>query len=208
MKIAVWVLACAGLAPAYGSVPASPNRTHEKVGFVQRLDAQAPLDLPFRDETGRAVTLGAYFGKKPVLLNLVYFECPMLCTEVLNGTVQALRALPLTMGKDFTVVTVSIDARETPTLAAAKKRVYLDRYGRKGPRDGWAFLTGPEPSIKALASAVGFGYAYDKELDQFAHGSGIIILTPRGRVSHYFYGVEYPADDVRLSLIEASRNAR
>jgi protein SCO1/2 len=184
--------------------PAYQNKVLEKVGFTQNLGAQVPLDLSFRNEQGQSVPLSAYFGQKPVLLNLVYFECPMLCTEVLNGTVRTLRAMPLTVGKDFNVVTVSFDPRETSSMAAAKKNVYLDRYGRKGSRDGWAFLTGDEPSIKALADAVGFHYAYDKELDQYAHASGIIVLTPEGQVSHYFYGVEYPTQETRLALVEAS----
>jgi protein SCO1/2 len=204
MKQFCWIFIVTALAPLYGSTPAYQGKMLGKVDFTQNLDVQVPLDLPFRDETGRIVHLSDYFGKKPVLLNLVYFECPMLCTEVLNGTVRTLRALPLTVGKEFNVLTVSFDARETPALAAAKKNVYLDRYGRKGSRDGWAFLTGPESSIKALADAVGFHYAYDKEINQFAHASGIMILTPQGRVSHYFFGVEYPAQAVRLSLVEAS----
>jgi len=204
MKKILWLLIATTLAPVYGSTPEHQNKILEKVGFTQNLDAQAPLNLSFHDEQGRTVPLSTYFGQKPVLLNLVYFECPMLCTEVLNGTVRTLRAMPLTVGKDFNVVTVSFDPRETSVMAAAKKRVYLDRYGRKGTQGGWAFLTGTEPSIKALADAVGFHYSYDKELDQFAHASGIMILTPEGRVSHYFYGVEYPVQEVRLALVEAS----
>jgi len=204
MKKLFWILICASLMPLYAATPAQQNKVLEKVGFTQNLGAQVPLDLPFHDEKDRPVKLADYFGQKPVLLNLVYFECPMLCTEVLNGTVRTLRVLPLTVGKEFNVVTVSFNPHETSVLAAAKKRVYLDRYGRKGSQDGWAFLTGPEISIKALADAVGFHYTYDKELDQYAHASGIMILTPQGRVSHYFYGVEYPAQDVRLSLVEAS----
>jgi protein SCO1/2 len=188
----------------YASTPRHQDQMLEKVGFTQNLGAQAPLDLPFRNEKGETVLLSAYFGQRPVLLNLVYFECPMLCTEVLNGTVRTLRAMPLSVGKEFNVVTVSFDPREKPAMAAAKKNVYLDRYSRKGSRDGWAFLTGDEPSIKALADAVGFHYSYDKEIDQFAHASGIMILTPEGRVAHYFYGVEYPTQEVRLALVEAS----
>ena len=204
MKKIFWILIIASLAPVYGSTPAHENSILEKVGFTQNLDAQVPLDLLFRDETGRAVPLSNYFGKRPVLLNLVYFKCPMLCTEVLNGTVRTLRAMPLSIGKDFNVVTVSFDPRETSAMAAAKKSVYLDRYGRQGSQKGWAFLTGPESSIQALAAAVGFRYSYDKELDQFAHASGIVILTPDGHVAHYFFGVEYPVQDVRLSLVAAS----
>lgn len=189
---------------AYASTPQHQNQILEKVGFTQNLDAQVPLNLPFRNEKGETVPLSTYFGKKPVLLNLVYFECPMLCTEVLNGTVRTLRTMPLKIGKDFNVVTVSFDSRETPKLASMKKAMYLDRYGHPGADSGWAFLTGSDASIKALADAVGFHFAYDKELDQFAHASGIMILTPEGRVARYFYGVEYPVQDVRLSLVEAS----
>ncbi len=204
MKKLSWLLLAGSVTLAYGSTPKQQKDLLKKVGFTQNLNAQIPLNVPFRDEAGRTVPLSSYFGKKPVLLNLVYFACPMLCTEVLNGTVRTLRTMPLKVGKDFNVITVSFDARETSQLAAAKKRVYLDRYGRPGAEAGWAFLTGTEPSIQALADAVGFHFAYDKEIDQFAHASGIIILTPEGRISHYFYGVEYPVQDVRLSLVEAS----
>jgi len=192
-----------GFTTAYASTPEHQNDVLKKVGFTQNLNASCPLNLIFQDETGHTVPLSTYFGKKPVLLNLVYFQCPMLCTEVLNGTVRTLRAMPLKIGTDFNVVTVSFDSRETPRLAAAKKAMYLDRYGRPGAASGWAFLTGAAPSIQALADAVGFHFAYDKDIDQFAHASGIIILTPEGRISHYFYGVEYPVQEVRLSLVEA-----
>jgi len=188
----------------HASTPAHQNKILEKVGFTQNLNAQVPLNLPFRNEKGETVPLSTYFGKKPVLLNLVYFRCPMLCTEVLNGTVRTLRAMPLKVGKDFNVVTVSFDARETPKMAAMKKALYIDRYGHPGAENGWAFLTGTTPSIQALANAVGFHFAYDPELDQFAHASGIVVLTPEGRVARYFFGVEYPVQDVRLSLVEAS----
>ncbi len=183
---------------------AAPNDLLKKVGFTQNLDAQVPLNVSFHNEAGQPVPLSTYFGKKPVLLNLVYFRCPMLCTEVLNGTVRTLRANPLKVGRDFNVVTISFDSRETSKMAAIKKTVYLDRYGHPGSESGWAFLTGVDASINAVADSVGFHFAYDKEIDQFAHASGIIILTPEGRVSHYFYGVEYPTQDVRLALVEAS----
>ena len=196
------LLLCAVSAGA--RTPESQNKILEKVGFTQNLDTQVPLNLPFRNEKGEIVPLSTYFGQKPVLLNLVYFQCPMLCTEVLNGTVRTLRMMPLKIGEDFNVVTVSFDPRETPKLAAMKKAMYLDRYGKPGAESGWAFLTGSEASIKGLADAVGFHFAYDKEIDQFAHASGIILLTPEGRVARYFYGVEYPVQDVRLSLVEAS----
>ena len=176
------------------------------VGIDQKLDAQVPLDLAFRDETGRAVRLGDYFGKRPVVLSLVYYDCPMLCTLVLNGMVRGLRAIPFEPGKDFEAVTVSFDPHETPALAAAKKRTYLDRYRRPGAEAGWHFLTGGEASIRPLTQAVGFRYTYDPEIKQFAHASGIMLLTPEGRVSRYFYGLEYSARDMRLGLVEASAN--
>lgn len=204
MRMFFWVLLIGSAATAFGRTPDYQNKLLQKVGFTQNLDAQVPLDLPFRNEKGETVPLSTYFGRKPVLLNLVYFQCPMLCTEVLNGTVRTLRAMPLKVGKDFNVVTVSFDSRETPRLAASKKAVYLDRYGKPGAAAGWAFLSGTDSSIKALADAVGFHFAYDKDIDQFAHASGIVILTPEGRVARYFYGVEYPVQDVRLSLVEAS----
>lgn len=194
-----------GLSPLQARTPEQQNETLAKVGFTQNLNAQIPLNLVFQDETGASVPLSTYFGKKPVLLNLVYFQCPMLCGEVLNGIIRTLRMIPLSAGKDFNVVTVSIDPREKPTLAAAKKAVYLDKYHRKGAENGWAFLTGSASEIQTLADIVGFHFTYDKEIDQFAHASGIMIVTPTGRLSHYFFGVEYPPQDVRLSLVDASQ---
>ena len=175
-----------------------------EVGFDQRLDAQVPLDAAFVDEAGRAVRLGDYFGTKPVILVLAYYRCPMLCTQVLNGLVRSMMDLPLELGKDYEVVTVSFDARETPALAAAKKETYLERYGRRGGGEGWHFLTGKEDAIKALADSVGFRFTYDPRNDQFAHASGIMVLTPQGKVSRYFYDVRYSPRDVRLGLVEAS----
>ncbi len=174
------------------------------VGFDQRLDGQVPLDLPFRDEAGGAVRLGDYFDTKPVILVLAYFKCPMLCTEVLNGLVRTMLDLPLDLGKDFRIVTVSFDPRETPELAAAKKKTYLERYGHRGAEDGWHFLTGEEASIKRLTEAVGFRYTYDPRTDKFAHASGILVLTPTGRISRYFYDIRYSPRDLRLGLVEAS----
>lgn len=176
------------------------------VGFDQRLDAQVPLDLVFRDEAGQAVHLGDYFGKKPVILVLAYYRCPMLCTMVLNGLVRALLDVPFQAGKEFTIVTVSFDPRETPELAAAKKRTYLERYGREGAAEGWHFLTGEEDAIQGLTDAVGFRYTYDAKHDQFAHASGIMILTPKGRIARYFYDVTYSPRDLRLGLVEAAEN--
>lgn len=176
------------------------------VGITQRVGVRIPGDLAFTDEEGRAVSLGAYFGKRPVILSLVYYECPMLCTEVLNGIVRTIAPLSFNLGKDFDVVNVSINPKETPVLAAQKKALYLERYGRAGSEPGWHFLTGTESSIKALADSVGFKYTYDTINEQYSHGSAIIILTPDGQVAQYYFGLEYPTKDVRLSLVEASQN--
>jgi protein SCO1/2 len=176
------------------------------VGIDQKLDQQIPLDLVFRDEDGREVKLGNYFGSKPVILSLVYYDCPMLCTQVLNGLVGSLKALPFDAGREFTVVTVSFDPREKPELARAKKEGYMHRYGREGAAQGWHFLTGEQASIDALTHAVGFRYAWDEQTQQFAHASGIMVLTPEGKLSRYFYGIEYSPKDLRLGLVEASAN--
>ena len=177
----------------------------KEVGIDQKLDSAVPLDLVFRDEHGRPVQLGQFFAGRPVVLSLVYYSCPMLCTQVLNGMSRSLKALPLAIGKDFNVVTVSIDPTERPTLAEAKHSLYTGIYGRPGAAEGWHFLTGDEPQIKRLAEAVGFRYAYDSDSKQFAHASGIILLTPEGKVSRYFYGIQYPERDLRLGLVEASQ---
>jgi protein SCO1/2 len=175
------------------------------VGIDQKLNDEIPLDLKFRDEHGQTVELARYFGSKPVILTLVYYNCPMLCTQVLNGLDRTLKLLPMDIGKDFNVVTVSIDPTERPVLAEAKQAMYTGMYGRPGAAEGWHFLTGDEPEIKHLAQAVGFRYAYDAESKQFAHASVIMMLTPEGRLSRYFYGIEYPQRDVRLGLVEASQ---
>lgn len=176
------------------------------IGFDQRLDAQVPLDLAFRDEIGRPVRLADYLGRKPVILVLAYYECPMLCSLVLNGLLRSLRTLSFDVGDQFNVVTVSFDPSETPTLAAAKKKSYIERYGRIGAAKGWHFLTGEEGPIRQLAEAVGFRYAYDVEKNQYAHATGIVVVTPPGRIARYFYGLEYPPKDLRLALVEASAN--
>jgi protein SCO1/2 len=173
------------------------------VGFDQRLDESLPLDASFRDERGTEVRLGEYFGRRPVILALVYYECPMLCTLVLNGLTSALNVLRFDVGKEFEVVTISIDPRDTPTLAARKKATYLDRYARAGAEAGWHFLTGEQASIKRVAEAIGFRYAFDPEQQQFAHAAGVVVLTPQGRIARYYYGVEYPPRDLRLGLVEA-----
>jgi protein SCO1 len=178
----------------------------QDVGIDQKLNAQIPLNLEFRDEQGKTVKLGGYFGKKPVILSLAYYECPMLCTYVLNGLVTSLKPLSFNAGNEFEILTVSFDPRETHQLAAAKKLIYLKEYGRSNAEKGWHFLTGDTESILKLTAAVGFKYKYDSKDDQFAHASGIMILTPEGKLARYFYGIEYSSRDVRLALVEASEN--
>jgi protein SCO1/2 len=178
-----------------------------QVGFEQKLGAQVPLDLTFRNEFGQAVRLGNYFNQnRPVILSLVYYECPMLCTEVLNGLSSSLRILKFDLGKQYDVVTVSFDPKETPELAAAKKRAYLQRYGHPDAQNGWHFLVGDEPNIHALTEAAGFHYQWDPEVQQFAHATGIMILTPDGHIAQYYYGVDYSPKDLRLGLVQASQN--
>ena len=175
-----------------------------KIGIDQRLNHHVPLDLPFVDETGKEVRLGDYFGKRPVLLALVYYECPMLCTQVLNGVTGALKVLNFDVGREFDVVAVSINPREGPGLAAQKKQAYLERYGRPHTAAGWHFLTGREENIRKLADSVGFRYVYDEEIKQYAHGAGVELLTPKGVIARYFYGIEYAPRDIRFGIIEAS----
>jgi protein SCO1 len=174
------------------------------VTLEQRLNQQIPLDLSFRDDTGPQMPLSSYFSGKPVILALVYYQCPMLCTQILNGLVISLRGMSLESGRDFEVMAVSIDPTETPDLAARKKAEYLHRYAKSSA--GWHFLTGAEPQIRQLADAVGFRYAYDPHTKQYAHASAIMVLTPGGRLSRYFYGIEYAPRDLRLGLVEASEN--
>jgi protein SCO1 len=174
------------------------------VGIDQKLNDSVPLDLAFRDEAGETVKLGQFFGDKPVVLSLVYYNCPMLCTQVMNGMERSLKDVPMDIGKQFSVVTVSIDPTERPALASAKRALYTGLYGRPGATQGWHFLTGDEPQIKQLANAVGFRYAYDPASKQFAHASAIMILTPQGKISRYLYGIQYATRDLRLGLVEAS----
>jgi protein SCO1 len=174
------------------------------VGIDQKLNESIPLGLTFRDETGKQVALSNYFGRGPVILTLVYYNCPMLCTQVLNALNRSLKEIPMDVGKQFSVVTVSIDPTESHLLASAKHELYTGIYGRPGGADGWHFLTGDESNIKQLAAAVGFRYAYDADSKQFAHASGIFVLTPQGKLSRYFYGIQYPVRDLRLGLVEAS----
>jgi protein SCO1/2 len=179
----------------------------EGVGIDQRLNEQVPLDLTFKDEQGRTVRLGDYFHEgRPVILNLVYYQCPMLCTEVLNGLTSALKVIKFVPGNQFEVVTLSIDPRETPQLAANKKEMYLKRLGNPDAAKGWHFLTGEQTQITALAAAVGWRYRYDPKLDQFVHAAGIMLITPQGKIAQYYYGVEFSAKDMRLGIVEASQN--
>src|SRR5262249_88429 len=173
-------------------------------GIDQLLNHPVPLDLEIRDASGRAVKVAEYFKDKPVVLSLVYYNCPRLCTQVLTGLLGSLKGLPMTPGKEFINLTVSFDPREQPELAAAKKAEYLKRYNRPGAEAGWHFLTGDEPSIQALTRAVGFRYIWDPVTKQYAHASGIMILTPQGKVSRYFYGIEYAPIDLRFGVIDAS----
>jgi protein SCO1 len=183
--------------------PGGKPEVLKNVGLDQKLSAQVPLDLTFKDEHGATVSLGQLLQGKPAILTMVYYKCPMLCTEVLNATLTTLKSVPLEIGKDFSVITVSIDPSEKPVLAEAKQIMYTGLYGRKGAVQGWHFLTGNEEQIQKLAAAVGFRFVYDKESSQFAHASGIMVMTPEGKLSRYFYGLAYNPRDVRLALVEA-----
>ncbi len=190
------------IAPPTGVKPA----ILQNVGIDQRIGQHLPLDLIFRDENGRTVRLGDYFGTRPVVIALAYYECPMLCTQVLNSMTGSLRTLSFNAGKDFDVLVVSIDPKDTFRLAADKKATYLASYGRPGTAAGWHFLTGTDASIKPLASAIGFRYAYDEDLKQYAHPTAIYIATPKGIVARYFMGIDFAPRDLRLALVEASNN--
>jgi protein SCO1 len=178
----------------------------QRIGFDQRVGERVPADLVFRDESGRTVRLGDYFGKRPVVLSLVYYGCPMLCPLTLNGLTRSLKRLSFDAGREFEVVVVSIDPRETPAQALAAKREALKDYGRPETADGWHFLTGGAEPIRRLTQAVGFRYFYDSQVKQFAHAAGIVLLTPRGAASRYLYGIDFPVRNVRLGLVEAADN--
>lgn len=204
-----------GGSPLYNSRPYSPSaptglpKALDGVGIDQKLDEQLPLDLVFRNENDQNVRLHDYFGKKPIVLALVYYQCPMLCNQVLNGMVTAFRVMSFTPGQEFDVVVVSFDPRETPTLASAKKKTYVDylpEEKRAAATAGWHFLTGDQANILQLTQAVGFRYYFDEGTNQFAHASAIYVATPQGKLARYFYGIEYAARDLRLGLIEASQN--
>ena len=175
-----------------------------EVSIAQRLNEPIPPDIIFRNEDGKAVHLGDYFGKKPIVLSLVYFDCPALCTEVLNGELRTMKAISLDLGKDFDAITVSFEPKDKPALAMAKRDVYAGQYGRPGATGNWHFLTGEQASIDALTQAAGFHYVYDSASRQYAHAAAILVLTPHGRIARYFYGVTYPPRDFRLGLVEAS----
>jgi len=193
-----------GVRPQSGIPSTQMPGALQGVEFEQRLNETLPLDLTFVDEDGREVRLGEYFNRRPVVLAFVYYECPMLCSQVMNGVTSALTALDERVGADFEVVAVSFDPRETPIMAAAKKKSYVDRYNRDGSERGFHFLTGSEASIKALTAAAGFKYAWDEETQQFAHASGFVVATPAGKLSRYFFGIEYAPRDVKFALIESS----
>jgi protein SCO1 len=199
--------------PLYGARPEHGNPATglppalQEVRIEQKLDQQLPLDLVFSDESGQQVKLGKFFSNKPVVLSFVYYDCPMLCTQVLNGMVTSFRVLPFQIGNEFDVVTVSFDPRETSALASAKKKVYVEYLPEKmraGAQSGWHFLTGDQANIDKLTEAVGFHYRYDPATKQFAHGSAIMLTTPQGKLSRYFYGIDYSARDLRLGLMESS----
>jgi protein SCO1/2 len=177
----------------------------DQVGIDQRLNQQIPLELEFIDENGQPVHLQQYFGEKPVVLTLVYYQCPMLCSQVLNGLTSSLNVLKFNVGREFNVVTVSFDPRDTPATASDTKKRFLQRYRRPGSEQGWHFLTGKKDQIDALAQAVGFRYAWDPEIQQYAHASGIMLLTPDGHVAQYYYGIEYAPRDLKLGIIQTSQ---
>ena len=217
-SVALLILVSAGAAhgqitsaPASAGYKREPGMTSSQVpaalreiGFDQNLDQRVPLDVAFRDEQGATVRLGDYFGKRPVVLVFAYFDCPMLCTQVINGLSSALGVLSLKPGQDFEIVTVSFNPADTPASARAKKAMYLERYRRDGAAESWHFLTGDPPSIERLTKAAGFRYVWDEATKQFAHPSGIIVLTPDGRLARYLFGIEYGPRDLRFALVEAS----
>jgi protein SCO1/2 len=213
------VLAALNVQPAQAQITGAPTAGYRRdpgtpasavppplreIGFDQRLDARVPLDVRFRDDTGRDVRLGEYFGEKPVVLAFVYYDCPMLCTMILSSLTSTLDVLALRPGRDFEVVAVSIDPRETPELAARKKAEHLRRISADASAGGWHFLTGDEPAIRQLTAAAGFRYVWDEATQQYAHPAGITVLTPDGRLARYLFGLEYGPRDVRLALVEAT----
>lgn len=189
-----------GVATRRGELP--PILQH--VGITQRLGAQVPLGATFKDENGKLVSLGSYFGKQPVVLILAYYRCPMLCSEVLSGAATALKNVGFKIGRQFEVLTVSFDPRDTPEIAAAKEQTYIKDYGDPGVAAGWHFLTGQKDQIDSLANAVGFHYQYDPKTGQYAHAAGLVVISPKGKVAQYFYGVEFPSRDLHLAIVQSS----
>lgn len=198
-------IALVSVAPAQTRTPNLPPK-FDGIGIEQHLNAQVPLDTRFRDETGAAVPLSTYFGQKPVLLAPVYYTCPMLCSQILSGVVAALRPLSLKPGRDFEVVAISFNPAETPQQAAQKRDHYSHSYSSRDGTAGWHFLTGSQASINTVMQAIGFHYRFDPVTKMFIHASGVLALTPEGRVARYFYGVNYEPKDFKLGLIEASHN--
>jgi protein SCO1/2 len=192
------------LAPIAAPAQATPNTLLQDVGFDQNLGRTIPLDVVLRDETGKQVRLGDFVSTRPVILTLVYYRCPLLCGQELNGLARSLKPLALNPGTNFDLVTLSIDPSETPELAAAKKAAYLEKYGRPGAARGWHFLTGEASSIGQVARAAGFRYVYNPRTKLFAHAAGLVILTPRGQIARYLYGIDYSPKDLQFTLIEAS----
>ena len=195
-------------APGYRHDVGTPASTIpaplREIGFDQHIGQQVPLDATFRDERGRGVAIGQYFGTRPVVLAFVYYSCPMLCTQVLSGLTNALNTMTLAVGRDFDVVVVSIDPRETPEMASDQKATFLARYRVDGAADGWHFLTGEQASIDRLARAAGFRFAWDEATEQFAHPAGVVVLTPHGRLARYLFGLDYGGRDLRFAIVEAS----
>lgn len=210
LKIFLWLVLMVpaglvlGATPVFAGDPL-PQDLIRQVGFDQRLGESVPLDLGFTDSTGNPVVLGDYFGEKPVVLSLGYYECPMLCSLVRNGLFESLKKLDtFSIGQDFEVVIVSIDPNETSEIAQVKRTESMLNYGRSTSPEGWNFLVGNEESIQALAASIGFRYAYDPKIDEYVHPSGVLVLTPQGKIARYFYGIDFPANNLRLGLVEAA----
>lgn len=198
------LIAVAAQAQPSKETPGNQLEMLKQVGFDQKLNAQLPLDLPFRDHTGKEVTLGSYFQDKPVVLIPVYFECPMLCNLSMAGLVKSLKVLSFQAGKEYKVLMYSIDPKETPELAAEKRKAYMKRYHRPGTEDGWNFIVGNEESVRRLSESIGFRYVYDPTIKQYAHAAGVIVATAKGRVSRYLYGIDYAPKDLKMGIVEAS----
>lgn len=176
----------------------------QEVGIEQKLNSQLPLDLPFKDENGKDVKLGDYFGNKPIIVAPVYYECPMLCNEVLNGLSSSLKGMTFVPGKEFEIVAISFDPRDTPEIARSKKETYVAKYGRPETASAWHFLTGTPESIKAFTESIGFKYYWDEKSKQFAHAGGVMVATPEGKLARYYYGIEYAPKEIKFGLIEAA----